>query len=84
MKLFLLVIFTFAFSSCKHAWTQKDKETFMGGCVNGALKEMDEAKARSYCSCMLQKLQARYPNAADMKYVKNDTAVHAMAVECMK
>lgn len=45
---------------------------------------MGEAKAKSYCSCMLQKLQKRYPNAADMKYVKNDTAVHAMAIECMK
>ena len=84
MKLFLLVILAFAFSSCKHAWTQKDKEDFVGGCVNGALKEMGEAKARSYCSCMLQKLQKRYPNAADMKYVKNDTAVHSMAKECMK
>jgi hypothetical protein len=70
--------------SCQHAWTPKDKETFMGGCVNGALKDMGEAKAKAYCSCMLEKLQKRYSSASDLKYAKTDTAVYSMGRECLK
>jgi trans-aconitate methyltransferase len=52
--------------------------------MKGALKDMDEEKARAYCSCMLQKVQKKYPNAADAKYLKNDTAIYSMGRECMK
>jgi uncharacterized membrane protein len=70
--------------SCNHPWTQDDKQNFLGGCMKGALKDMDEEKARAYCSCMLQKVQKKYPNAADAKYLKNDTAIYSMGRECMK
>jgi len=73
-----------AFVSCNHPWTQDDKQNFLGGCMRGALKDMDEGKARAYCSCMLQKVQKRYPNAADAKYLKNDTAIYSMGRECIK
>jgi hypothetical protein len=69
-------------SSCKQGWTQKDKQEFLGGCINGALKDMGAARAKSYCDCMLQKIQGRYPNAGDVKYIKNDTAIFSMAKAC--
>ena len=83
-SIFLLAALWLFFSSCKNAWTQEDKDTFMGGCINGARKDMSIEKAQSYCSCMLQKLQKRFPDAGDMKYVKSDTAVYSMARDCMK
>ena len=49
-----------------------------------AVKEMGDAKARTYCGCMLEKLQKRYPNAADVKYAKYDTALYSMAQQCLK
>jgi hypothetical protein len=52
--------------------------------MNGALKDMGEAKAKAYCSCMLEKLQKRYPDASDLKYARTDTAVYSMGRECMK
>jgi len=70
--------------SCKNAWTQEDKDSFTGGCINGARKDMSMEKAQAYCDCMLQKLQKRFPDAGDMKYVKSDTAVYSMARDCMK
>jgi hypothetical protein len=70
--------------SCKHSWTPKDKENFIGGCVNGALKDMGEAKAKAYCSCMLEKLQKRYPDPSDLKYAQTDTSVYSMGKECMR
>ena len=79
----LLVAMTTLFS-CKHPWTREDKDSFLGGCVNGALKDMGETKAKSYCNCMLEKLQKRYPNASDLKYAKTDTVLYSMGRECMK
>jgi len=73
-----------AFYSCKHPWTQTDKENVMGGCMTRAVKDMGDAKARTYCGCMLEKLQKRYPNAADVKYAKYDTALYSMAQQCLK
>jgi hypothetical protein len=84
MRPFLLLLILFSLGSCKRPWTQKDRDDFTGGCMNGALKEMEQAKARSYCNCMLEKVQRRYPDAGDMKYIKTDTAMYSMAIECRK
>lgn len=81
---FLGLLLSPVFFSCKHSWTQKDKDDFTGGCIHGAVKDMGEAKAASYCSCLLEKLQKRYPNPADMKYIKSDTAVYSIAKDCKK
>ena len=84
MKLiFLWVILGFLFS-CNRPWTDSDKKNFMGGCMSGALKDMKPEKAQAYCSCMLEKVQKRYPNAADAKYLKSDTALYSIGRECMK
>lgn len=81
----LLLLSTLAIVfSCKSGWTQKDTQDFMGGCMKGAVNEMGAARAQSYCSCMLDKLQKKYPNAADLKYVKNDTAIYLMGKDCLK
>ena len=83
MKWYCIIVLI-VLSSCKQGWTQKDQQEFMGGCINGALKEMGETKAKSYCGCMLQKIQERYPNAGDVKYLKSDTALYSIANGCRK
>ena len=52
--------------------------------MSGALKDMGETKARDYCNCMLEKVQKKYPDAADARYLKNDTAVYSMGRECIR
>ena len=80
----LLVLSLFLVLSCSRTWTETDKQTFLGGCLQGAKKDMDSAKAKRYCSCMLEKLQKRYPDPSDIKYVKSDTAVYSFANDCLK
>ena len=70
--------------SCKQPWTQREKEQILGGCMKESIKDMGEAKARVYCSCMLGKLQSRYPNARDLKYIKSDTALYSMGQDCLQ
>jgi hypothetical protein len=67
---------------CSRPWTAKDREGFLGGCIGASRKDMLEEEARSYCLCMLQKVENRYPNANDAKYLRQDTAVYSMGLAC--
>lgn len=84
MKWIFLPALGVLFASCDRPWTQSDKQNFLGGCMSGALKDMGAAKASDYCNCMLEKVQKKYPDAADARYLKNDTAVYTMGRECMR
>jgi hypothetical protein len=83
MRLFvysaLAVLFT---ASCKQPWTDKERKSLMGGCLTKAVPDMGEAKAKAYCQCMLQQVEARYPNAADVKYLSGDTTVYSLGRRC--
>jgi hypothetical protein len=49
-------------------WTKTERETFINDCAEAA-KELG-TKARSYCSCIAPKIEAKYPNYAVMdKYL---------------
>lgn len=73
-----------ALTSCHRGWTEQDKATFVSGCVNGAVKDMDSTKAKQYCQCMLQKMEERYPDPSTLSYLKNDTALHRIGQGCLK
>lgn len=67
------------------SWDEPNKAEFMTQCVTGAVNEFqsDTAKARSYCDCMLQKIEKLYPepdSAGKMSY--NDMT--ALAQDCLK
>ena len=72
-------------SDGKGSWAQLEKDAFMTNCSAQAQKTgtMDATKAKDYCSCMLDKVEEKYPNAAD---AANLTAIDAsnMAKECLK
>ena len=67
------------------SWDEPNKADFMAQCVSGAVNEFqsDTAKAKTYCACMLEKIEARYPvpdSAGKMSY--NDMT--ALAKDCLK
>ena len=79
---FLLAIL--GFFACKRKWTNKDKSEFLSGCLNKAIKEMEESKAKPYCNCLLDKIVKKFPNANDVNYIKYDSSVALMAKDCLK
>src|SRR5687767_4901523 len=46
-------------------WTKIDHEEFVTSCVNSAKASLGETKAKSYCECMMFKIEKIYPNAND-------------------
>ncbi len=46
-------------------WSAKDREEFVSSCVNSAKASLGETKAKSYCECMMFKIEKLYPNATD-------------------
>jgi type III secretory pathway component EscV len=44
-------------------WPQKDRDDFMSSCVREAVKNNnDEPLSQRYCQCMLEKMEAKYPD----------------------
>ena len=81
---FITIFIILFLLSCKRKWTTEDKTDFLGGCLKVAIKDMGEEKAKPYCSCLLEKVVARYPNANDAAYIKHDSTIVKMAKECLK
>lgn len=58
-----LIIFLLAVSCKTKGWPAADKKGFMTTCTEAAVRGgMEQAKANSYCDCMQQKLEAKYPD----------------------
>jgi hypothetical protein len=84
MKIVVLLLFVITAFSCKRQWNEKDKSDFYSGCLNNATTNKDIKDPKTYCSCLLQKVVAKYPNANDARYIKYDTTVKQLARDCMK
>jgi hypothetical protein len=70
-------------TGCIRKWTQADRDQFVKGCISSSVKDMTAQKAEAYCNCMLQQVEKRYPNAADVKYISQDTAMNRIGKECL-
>ena len=46
-------------------WSTDDRSEFITSCVNAAKAGIGEQKAKTYCDCMLYKVERKYPNSAD-------------------
>jgi hypothetical protein len=46
-------------------WNTKNRESFLSDCVNSAKTNLGDTKAKSYCECMLFKVEQHYPNPQD-------------------
>jgi hypothetical protein len=83
-KMILCMLFTTSLFACKRKWTAKDRSDFYAGCISHATIDKEIKDAKAYCSCLLQKVVVKYPNANDAKYMKYDTSVLQLARDCRK
>lgn len=51
------------------SWTDAEEAAFIKECEPKAAKSMGEEKARSYCACMLEKVEKAYPNPVEASNV---------------
>jgi len=64
-------------------WGSAEEDSFMKSCVDGAKNSMGASKAESYCSCVLEKIEVKYPSAIDaLKMDVND--MMEMAKDCVE
>ena len=55
-------------------WGTADRETFLTSCISSAQKDGNsEEKSKSYCECMLYKIEVRYPNPAEAAKLTPET-----------
>jgi len=84
MRNLLICLVVLCAFSCARKWTDKDKSEFYSGCLNSATTNKDIKDPKSYCSCLLQKVVAKYTDANDVKYLKYDSTGRQLARDCMK
>ena len=84
MKKIISIFIIVCLLSCKRKWTTEDKTEFLGGCLKGAIKDMGEEKAKPYCTCLLDKVVTKYPNARDAAYIRYDSTIVILAKDCLK
>jgi hypothetical protein len=65
------------------SWNETSRKTFIDKCVEGSTKNMGADKANSYCSCMLEKIQAKYP-VADSSANMTMAQMMDLAKDCLK
>ena len=53
-------------------WDTKNREAFLSDCVNSAKANLGDGKAKSYCECMLFKVEQHYPNPQDVKELTHE------------
>ena len=46
-------------------WGSKERSGFLSNCIVSAKDGVGEGKAKTYCECMLFKIEIRYPDPAD-------------------
>jgi len=84
MRIVTFVFCVVTLVACKRKWTEKDRSDFYAGCLSGARANKDVSNPKAYCSCLLEKVVATYPNANDAKYIRYDSAVRQLAKDCLK
>ncbi len=66
MKKLLPFVILFCLCSCKNTWNEDDKDSWKEACMENATRWAgSEAKAKTYCECVLQKMILKYPNEND-------------------
>ncbi len=77
MKTFLsLITLVLIVTACKNGWTVAQRNDFVNTCAQSAARNIGQDKAKAYCSCMQQKLEAKFSNYQDAN--KNINASGAM------
>jgi len=74
-------------TSSSDGWSRKDQLDFVNSCVNKVVEGgMEELDAQSYCDCMQDKLEKKYPNSGDPELLTLDMdspAMKTMVNDCL-
>lgn len=54
-------------------WSNEYRNGFMSSCVESAKPNLSEEDARSYCECMMFKIENKLPNSADADKISAET-----------
>jgi hypothetical protein len=85
LKISIILVTVSIFISCKTKWSDKDRSEFISGCMQGgAVTDMGKEKAKNYCQCMLEKIIVKYPDRRDAHFMRYDTSLARLAIECSK
>ncbi len=64
-------------------WSSPDQKEFMDNCVPGASSSLGQAKANTYCDCMLTKIMQEYPNSQNAANMPKSRMTQ-LANDCLK
>lgn len=67
----------------KGKWGKSDRFAFLDNCVSNAKAKMGDIKAKEYCSCVLELVEAKYTSAADAANIDLKD-MFDMAKSCMQ
>ncbi len=70
-------------NSGNSAWSSSDQKEFMDNCVPGASSSLGQAKATTYCDCMLTKIIQEYPNSQNAANMPKSRMTQ-LAADCLK
>ena len=65
------------------AWTANERTAFLKECSANAVKSMGPEKTKTYCNCMLVKIEKAFPNPADTGKMTTEE-LNKWATECLK
>lgn len=63
-------------------WSKEFKYSFLQGCIGKASKTVSASDAFSYCNCITEKIEAKYPNQTEVNEKINDADIVSMKPDC--
>jgi len=69
-------------SNYSRQWSTSDQREFMNNCVPGASKTLGNTGATDYCSCVMNKIMAEYPDSKDARNIPKDHMT-SLANDCL-
>lgn len=77
-KISVILILSFLFTNnliaqqdttSKKGWPSEERAAFISSCINNAKASLSEDSARSYCYCMQEKIEKKYPAIAEAEKI---------------
>jgi hypothetical protein len=65
------------------SWSKEYRNKFVQGCIGKASEQISAAEAFSYCNCMAEKVEAKYPSQAQVDESLTDSDIESMKPGCL-
>lgn len=63
-------------------WSKEYRNKFLQGCISKASEKVSAADAFSYCNCMTEKVEAKYPVETEVDAKLTEADIESMRVGC--